>query len=105
MKRDRVDNLQRRQLLAAATTLGLALWLPSASAAPVETPRAGTNGATPVAGSATRRRLGSLEVFPIGLGCQWTPGRGPGAVNDLYASTTDRTAAIALIRRAVGLPD
>jgi aryl-alcohol dehydrogenase-like predicted oxidoreductase len=51
----------------------------------------------------TRRRLGPLEVFPIGLGCQWTPGRGPGAVNDLYASTTDRTAAIALIRRAVDL--
>lgn len=103
MKRDRVDNLQRRQLLAAAATLGLAHWLPSANAAPMEASRAGTNGATPVARSATRRRLGPLEVFPIGLGCQWTPGRGPGAVNDLYASTTDRIAAIALIRRAVDL--
>jgi len=103
MKRDRVDSVQRRQLLAAAATLGLAHWLPSASAVPAEASRAGTSGATPAAGSATRRRLGPLEVFPIGLGCQWTPGRVPGAVNDLYASTTDRTAAIALIRRAVDL--
>jgi aryl-alcohol dehydrogenase-like predicted oxidoreductase len=44
-----------------------------------------------------------MEVFPIGLGCQWHPGRSPQAVNDLYASSTDRQAAIALIRRAVDL--
>jgi aryl-alcohol dehydrogenase-like predicted oxidoreductase len=42
-------------------------------------------------------------VFPIGLGCQWHPGRHPQAVNDLYASSTDRQAAIALIQRAVDL--
>ena len=83
MKQDRVDNLQRRHLLAAAATLGLVHWLPSASAAPTEASCTATNGATPVAGSATRRRLGTLEVFPIGFGCQWTPGRAPGAVNEL----------------------
>ena len=42
-------------------------------------------------------------MFPIGLGCQWIPGRHPQAVNDLYASSIDRQAAIALIRRAVDL--
>jgi len=47
--------------------------------------------------------LGPLSVFPIGLGCQWRPGQGPQAVNDLYASSTDRPAAVALIRRAVDL--
>jgi aryl-alcohol dehydrogenase-like predicted oxidoreductase len=47
--------------------------------------------------------LGPIDVFPIGLGVQWHPGRAPQAVNDLYASSTDRQAAIALIRRAVDL--
>jgi aryl-alcohol dehydrogenase-like predicted oxidoreductase len=37
------------------------------------------------------------------MGVQWHPGRSPQVVNDLYASSTDRTAAIALIRRAVDL--
>lgn len=87
---DRFD-AKRRQVLVAAATLGVAPWLLSAC----------TTTSPTVAGSATRRRLGPLEVFPIGLGCQWHPGRGPGAVNDLYASTTDRTAAVGLIRRAV----
>jgi aryl-alcohol dehydrogenase-like predicted oxidoreductase len=42
-------------------------------------------------------------VFPIGLGVQWHPGGSPQVVNDLYASSTDRGAAVALIRRAVDL--
>jgi len=42
-------------------------------------------------------------VSPIGLGVQWNPGSGKDVVNDLYASSTDRTAGIALIRRAVEL--
>lgn len=82
----------RRQVLTAAAALGVAPWLLSACAAP-----------TTAARSATRRRLGPFEVFPMGLGCQWHPGRHPQAVNDLYASSTDRAAAIALIRRAVDL--
>jgi aryl-alcohol dehydrogenase-like predicted oxidoreductase len=42
-------------------------------------------------------------VFPIGLGVQWHPGSTPHVVNDLYDSSTDRSAAIALIKRAVDL--
>lgn len=82
----------RRQWLAAAAALGVAPWLLSACAAPAT----GTS-------STVRRRLGPLEVFPIGLGVQWHPGRQPQAVNDLYASSTNRQASIALIRRAVDL--
>jgi aryl-alcohol dehydrogenase-like predicted oxidoreductase len=89
-----MKKMQRREFLSAAATLGVAPWLLSACAT-----SPGAANASP--SSATRRRLGPFEVFPIGLGCQWTRGREPGAVNDLYSSTTDRTAAIALIRRAV----
>lgn len=92
MKTHRIDNVHRRQLLAAAAALGVAPWLLSACA--------GTSSKAAVAG---KRRLGPLEVFPIGLGCQWHPGSSPQAVNDLYASSIDRKAAIALIRRAVDI--
>ena len=98
-----LDPNPRRQWLAAAAALGVAPWLLSAYAAPAGAPVAATAGPTPGTRSASRRRLGPLEVFPIGLGCQWIPGRHPQAVNDLYASSTDRQAAIALIRRAVDL--
>jgi aryl-alcohol dehydrogenase-like predicted oxidoreductase len=98
-----LDPNPRRQWLAAAAALGVAPWLLSACAAPAGAPVAATAGPTPGTRSASRRRLGPLEVFPIGLGCQWIPGRHPQAVNDLYASSTDRQAAIALIRRAVDL--
>jgi len=98
-----LDPNPRRQRLAAAAALGVAPWLLSAYAAPAGAPVAATAGPTPGTRSASRRRLGPLEVFPIGLGCQWIPGRHPQAVNDLYASSTDRQAAIALIRRAVDL--
>ncbi|MFT3847721.1 MAG: aldo/keto reductase [Propionivibrio sp.] len=50
-----------------------------------------------------KRKLGSLQVSAVGMGCQWRPGNEPQAVTDLYASRTDRAAAIALIRRAVDL--
>lgn len=99
MKNPQVAPTPRRQWLAAAASLGIAPWLLGACAAPAAAPRAAAAGPAP----ATRRRLGPLEVFPIGLGCQWHPGRHPQAVNDLYASSTDRAAAIALIRRAVDL--
>jgi len=91
MKTHPVDQIDRRQLLAAAAVLGIAPWLLTA--------RSGKANAQ----SAVRRRLGPLQVFPIGLGCQWHPGRSPQDVNDLYASSTDRQGAIALIRRAMDL--
>jgi aryl-alcohol dehydrogenase-like predicted oxidoreductase len=45
--------------------------------------------------------LGTLEVFPVGLGCQWNPGAAQGIVADYYGSTMDRQTAVALIRTAV----
>lgn len=98
-----VEKIQRRQLLTAAATLGVAPWLLSACAGTPDAARASATGHALAPGSSTRRRLGPLEVFPIGLGVQWHPGRGAQVVNDLYASSTDRSAAIALIRRAVDL--
>ena len=95
--------IHRRQLLTAAATVGVAPWLLSACAAPSASVRGNGPGQGSATASATRRRLGPLEVFPIGMGVQWHPGRSPQVVNDLYASSTDRTAAIALIRRAVDL--
>lgn len=88
----------RRQWLATAATLGVAPWLLSACAALGTTP-----APDKPASRAARRRLGPLEVFPIGLGVQWHPGRGPQAVTDLYSSSTDRQRGVALIRRAVDL--
>jgi aryl-alcohol dehydrogenase-like predicted oxidoreductase len=96
MNSPQVPTMNRRRLLGAAATLGMAPWLLSACAGTSNAPRSAS-------GLAARRRLGPLEVSPIGLGCQWTPGRVPGTVNDLYASSTDRAAAIGLIRRAVDL--
>src|SRR5688572_33373276 len=92
MKKYPIEQIHRRQLLAAAAVLGVAPWLLTASSEKAIAQPAGA-----------RRRLGPLEVFPIGLGCQWHPGRRPQDVNDLYSSGTDRQGAIALIRRAVDL--
>jgi aryl-alcohol dehydrogenase-like predicted oxidoreductase len=109
MKRDEAVNIHRRQLLTAAAALGAAPWLLSACGGTSDAPGAPVAGSAPgqgsVAGarSAARRRLGPFEVFPIGLGVQWHPGRTPQVVNDLYDSSTDRSAAIALIKRAVDL--
>lgn len=100
MKRTEASPNPRRQWLAAAATLGVAPWLLSACTAVGNTPNSGLNKPTP---KSVRRRLGPFEVFPIGLGVQWHPGRGPQAVTDLYSSTTDRQRGVALIRRAVEL--
>lgn len=86
-----VNQLHRRQFMTAAAVLGVAPWLLTAGSGLAK------------AQSAGRRRLGPLEVFPIGLGVQWHPGQPPRDVTDLYASSTDRKSAIALIRRAVDL--
>jgi aryl-alcohol dehydrogenase-like predicted oxidoreductase len=103
MKSQSEDLQSRRQFLAAAAALGVTPWLLSAIGAAAVAPRAAAAVPAPGTGSAVRRRLGPFEVFPIGLGCQWHPGRHSQAVNDLYASSTDRQAAIALIQRAVDL--
>jgi aryl-alcohol dehydrogenase-like predicted oxidoreductase len=103
MKSQSEDLQSRRQFLAAAAALGVTPWLLSAIGAAAVAPRAAAAVPAPGTGSAARRRLGPFEVFPIGLGCQWHPGRHSQAVNDLYASSTDRQAAIALIQRAVDL--
>ena len=94
--------LQRRQLLAAAAGLGVAPWLLSACASqPAATASVAGDLAARQAVSGQRRKLGTLDVFPVGLGCQWRPGSKPGAVFDLYQSGFDRPAAVALIRKAV----
>jgi len=82
---------------------------PDSPAATSDTPAATSDttataaGPAPGSASASRRRLGPFDVAPIGLGVQWHPGRSPQMVNDLYDSSTNRAAAIALIRRAVDL--
>lgn len=95
-----VENIPRRHMLAAAA-LSAPLLL-SACAAPSDA-RTGTSGHPQATARAGRRRLGSLEVSAIGLGVQWHPGRTPQAVNDLYASSTDRAAAITMIRHAADI--
>ena len=99
---DEPQSLQRRHLLAAAAGLGVAPWLLSACAsqAGVTAGVAGSSAA-PKSIAGKRRKLGPLDVFPVGLGCQWRLGSTPGAVIDLYHSSFDRPAAVALIRRAV----
>ena len=58
---------ERRRLLAAAATLGVAPWLLSACAAAASAPGGASSTPTSGAVSAARRRLGPLEVYPIGL--------------------------------------
>jgi aryl-alcohol dehydrogenase-like predicted oxidoreductase len=93
--------VRRRQLLATATalTVGPALLSACASGSSAANPEP---SARPMAVRG-RRRLGPLEVSSVGMGVQWSPGSGPGAVNDLYSSSTDRSSGVALIRRAVDL--
>ena len=90
---------QRRQWLATAAALGVAPWLLSACASDARTPENVATGLPHTTGQ--RRKLGTLDVFPIGLGCQWRPGSQQGVVADLYSSTFDRQAAVGLIRKAV----
>ncbi|WP_281915907.1 aldo/keto reductase [Caldimonas thermodepolymerans] len=104
-------NPQRRQLLATAAALGVAPWLlsactaPSAStastAAPTQPAGVGNATTTSILPTSQRRKLGSLEVSSLGLGCQWVPAAVEGSVSDRYGSTIDRKTAINLIRTAV----
>jgi len=109
MKKTEVERIHRRQWLTAAAALGVAPYLLTGCAGTSDAPGGGAEESASSAGPArepatvARRRLGPFEVFPIGLGVQWHPGASPRVVNDLYASSTDRGAAVALIRRAVDL--
>ena len=102
---DERPDLQRRQMLATAVSLGIAPWLLAACASQAADtpPVAGASAPRPRAKhpAGQLRTLGPLEVFPVGLGCQWHPGTTPGSVLDAYRSRFDRPAAIELIRRAV----
>ena len=91
-------NPYRRSLLTTTATLGIAPWLLSACAQTASAPPSAT--AQPVS---AKRRFGPLEVFPIGLGVQWHPGRTPQGVTDLYSSSTTRQGGIALIRHAADI--
>ena len=96
--------LARRQLLATAASLGIAPWLLSACASQADTTaNVAGNSAALQPGAGQRRKLGALDVFPVGLGCQWRPGATPGVVVDSYSSQFDRPAAVRLVRRAVDL--
>lgn len=92
-------DMSRRDLLGAGAALGMAVGFAASPGASAATPDAPPSGLP----SSARRRLGTLEVSSIGLGCQWVPGPQPSSVTDFYASTIDKTAAISLIRRAVDL--
>lgn len=94
-------NFQRRALLRSAAILSLAPLLagPQAWAAPSAGANPATAAQAPVLSTA-RRRLGTLQVAPIGLGCQWNSGEG-GRLSDFYGSRIDRKTAITLIRSAV----
>ncbi|KRH98681.1 aldo/keto reductase [Curvibacter sp. PAE-UM] len=98
-----LDQPERRRLLAATATLGLAPWLLSACAGTADASSAAHHKPASGTHSVTRRRLGPFDVYPIGLGVQWHSGRGPLAVADLYTSSTTRQGGIALIRRAADL--
>jgi aryl-alcohol dehydrogenase-like predicted oxidoreductase len=93
---------QRRYLMrTAAAALGVAPWLLSACASQAGAPGTATTSAAQPGAAGALRKLGPLEVFPVGLGCQWRPGATPGVVVDSYSSRFDRPAAIRLIRQAV----
>ncbi|MHA6912863.1 aldo/keto reductase [Ralstonia pseudosolanacearum] len=91
-------DMNRRSILLSGAALGLASLMPSlslaanaAGAAVRSNPRSATG----------RRKLGSLEVSPVGLGCQWFSGENKASISDIYSSTIDRTVAMRLVRSAV----
>ncbi|WP_110648138.1 aldo/keto reductase [Salinicola peritrichatus] len=93
-------NPQRRQLLATAAVLAVAPWLLSVCTVPsASTASNATNSG--ILPPSQRRKLGTLEVSSMGLGCQWVSAAVEGSVSDFYSSTIDRKTAINLIRTAV----
>lgn len=90
------SKISRRDLLKAGAVLGGMSLLPAFSAAATLTSNVQSSASSPL-----RRKLGNLEVSPVGLGCQWLPTSKQGVVTDFYASRITRPEAINLIRSAV----
>jgi aryl-alcohol dehydrogenase-like predicted oxidoreductase len=88
----------RRDVLLSGAAFGIAAAMTGHRASAQTAARTQLSDTMP---STAPRMLGSLEVSPVGLGCQWLPGPTEGTVSDLYSSTIDRDVAIDLIRRAV----
>ena len=91
-RRSTMENPRRRQFLAAAAILGASPLLLSTVGGTV------AQTAGPTSGS---RKLGVIEVFPVGLGCQWKPGPSEGVAQDYFGAPIDRAAAVGLIQRAI----
>ncbi|WP_417209797.1 aldo/keto reductase [Antarctobacter sp.] len=84
----RTHAMTRRALLGTGAAFGA---LAAAPAALAKAPLA----------DAARRKLGGLEVAPVGLGCQWVRTPDPDRVSDYYGSVLPRSEARELIRAAV----
>ena len=94
-------NLPRRDFLRSAAALSLTPLLFGSSAWAAD-PAQGTAGTvTNALASSARRKLGSLEVAPIGLGCQWQVGAPNGLPTDSYGKNIDPKTAVEIIRRAI----
>lgn len=90
----------KRRLLRTVSALGIAPLLNGIGVASAFAAGVGSAVAAPLPTS-QRRKLGTLEVSSIGLGCQWTAGADKEIFKDSYGSRVDANTAIGLIRRAV----
>lgn len=98
MKNSKTGNMQRRDFLSAGATLSLASLIPTSTFGG-NTPK---ENQSVTATNSKYRKLGSLKVSPIGLGCQWYPGPNGNTISDIYTNRFDRAAGIKTIRSAVG---
>lgn len=90
----KLTNANRRSILLSGAALGLTSMMPSLAVATTASPSKQLS-------ATVRRKLGSLEVSPVGLGCQWFPGESSASISDIYTNKIDRAAGIHLIRSAV----
>jgi len=88
---------RRQMLLSGAMLASMSLM----SSLPATAQTSGTAAQSNTFSTSGRRRLGSLEVSPVGIGCQWLRGPKEGTLSDFYSSTIDRSEGIRLIRHAV----
>lgn len=89
------NNIQRRDFLSMGASLSLASLLPATSLANSDTDHEDKDL------SSTFRKLGSLKVSPVGLGCQWYPAENANAISDIYTNKIDKAAGVRIIRTAV----
>lgn len=93
-------DFSKRSVLRTVSALGIAPLLHGIGVASTLAASVGNAVAAPLPAS-QRRKLGTLEVSSIGLGCQWTAGADNEIFKDSYGSRVDANTAIGLIRRAV----